>query len=252
MSNLEMITAEHGTGYICGIVGFSFMLILMIYPLRKRFNFLKFIGSVRMWFQIHMVLGIIAPVLILTHASFKLGSLNSSAALIATLSIAVSGILGRHVYCNIHYGLYGRRATLNELCDNLSELKEEITNQYDYIPGIKHELLILAKEVLNPDLSFTQSLKKVTFIGWRCSFIYWKIKFIVNSYIKNNSIKKFEKKDIKKQLKIEVRQFMLQVISVARFAFFERLFSFWQAVHIPLTYILILIVFIHIAVVNLY
>ncbi|MCA9403493.1 MAG: transcriptional regulator, partial [Candidatus Omnitrophica bacterium] len=57
----ELITAERGVGYVCGIIGFVLMSILLLYPLRKRVRALEMIGGVKTWFRIHMLLGIIGP-----------------------------------------------------------------------------------------------------------------------------------------------------------------------------------------------
>ena len=72
------LTPETGTGYWLGIVGASMMLLLLFYPLRKRFRILRHLGKIPDWFRLHMVLGILGPTLILFHGNFKLGSLNSN------------------------------------------------------------------------------------------------------------------------------------------------------------------------------
>ena len=58
------------------------MLLLLIYPLRKRFQHSSiFIFSTKNWFKLHMVLGVFGPLLILYHSNFSLGSTNSNVAL---------------------------------------------------------------------------------------------------------------------------------------------------------------------------
>jgi uncharacterized membrane protein YdcZ (DUF606 family) len=109
------ITAEEGLGYILGIVGASLMAALLLYPLRKRVRFLRFLGTTKRWFFWHMVLGIIGPILILFHSNFALGSLNSRISLYCMLLVSGSGLIGRYLYSHIHNGLYGRKTTLRSL-----------------------------------------------------------------------------------------------------------------------------------------
>ena len=63
------ITPTRGFGYALGIVGGSLMLVLLLYPARKRAQWLHFIGGVPMWSRIHMTLGIVGSMLILFHSN---------------------------------------------------------------------------------------------------------------------------------------------------------------------------------------
>ena len=111
----EYFTAESGTGYYLGIVGGAFMLLLLLYPLRKTKRFMRGLGPIKYWFRAHMILGILGPVLVLYHANFQLGSMNSRVVLLLAFSSPGSGLFGRYFYTKVHYGLYGRKAGLLEL-----------------------------------------------------------------------------------------------------------------------------------------
>ena len=102
------ISPNRGVGYALGIIGGSLMLILLVYSLRKRWEWLKFLGSTPGWFRFHMVLGIAGPVCILYHSNFATGATNSNVALFSMLIVAGSGLIGRYIYAHIHHGLYGR------------------------------------------------------------------------------------------------------------------------------------------------
>src|SRR5688572_30591853 len=52
------LTPERGAGYALGILGGGMMLLLLLYPARKRVRWLAFIGTVKRWFQAHMFLGV--------------------------------------------------------------------------------------------------------------------------------------------------------------------------------------------------
>ena len=68
----QHLSPEEGTGYWLGIAGAVTMLMLLLYPLRKRIKALRHLGSVKSWFRAHMLLGILGPTLILFHANFGL------------------------------------------------------------------------------------------------------------------------------------------------------------------------------------
>ena len=107
------ITPERGFGYVLGIVGGSMMVLLLLYSARKRVRWLKFLGSLSKWFEVHMALGVLGPICILYHSNFSLGATNSNVALFCMLTVAASGLVGRYFYSHIHYGLYGRKMSLS-------------------------------------------------------------------------------------------------------------------------------------------
>ena len=110
----QFINPEEGVGYWLGIVGGVMMLSLLIYPLRKRIRLLHVLGPTKHWFRIHMVFGLVGPLLILFHSTFRVGSFNAAVALGCMLLVVASGLTGRFLYRRVHHGLYagrGRRRT---------------------------------------------------------------------------------------------------------------------------------------------
>ena len=79
----QLLSAEHGVGYLLGIVAVCCMLLLLLFPLRKRWPVLRFLGSTPKWFRNHMFLGVVGPIAALYHCNFQLGSLNSRIASMA-------------------------------------------------------------------------------------------------------------------------------------------------------------------------
>ena len=51
--DLRYLVADEGLGYWLGIIGGSMMLVLLLYPLRKRTRIMRGWGSVRAWFRVH-------------------------------------------------------------------------------------------------------------------------------------------------------------------------------------------------------
>jgi hypothetical protein len=129
------ITPKRGFGYWLGITGGSMMLLLLIYSARKRVVWLSWMGGIPAWFQIHMVLGVIGPVLILFHSNFRLGASNSNVALFCMLFVAGSGVVGRYMYTRLHANLDGHQYTLEQLKAVGARLREQSTS-IEFLPGL--------------------------------------------------------------------------------------------------------------------
>jgi hypothetical protein len=106
------LVAHEGVGYALGIAGLGMMSLLLLYSLRKRWQPLRHAGPAALWLQIHMALGILGPTAILFHANFRLGSLNSRAALFCMATVSLSGVIGRFLYTRIHSAFLDQRKTV--------------------------------------------------------------------------------------------------------------------------------------------
>ena len=255
LKRLELITPQHGIGYLFGVLGTAFMLILFIYSLKKRISSLG-IGSVKTWFRIHMFFGIIGPLFILFHANLSLGSLNSNVALFSMLVVMFSGLMGRFIYGRIHYGLYGELANLKELKENFDQQKERADLYFSLIQGAKEELISFSNDVLTPSAALIDSIKRFLIIRWKSERAFWKITRLSNVYINQCALGDkwgfFRKRRMQIQIQRRAREFLNQTVKFAEFNFYERMFSFWHLLHIPLVIILVLAVIMHIFAANRY
>ena len=102
------------------------MVVLLLYPLRKRLRFMRGWLKLGSWFRLHMLLGVLGPLCILLHCNFRLGSTNSTVALACMLLVAGSGLIGRYLYGKFHFGLYGQQVGLHELKSDLDYIYREL------------------------------------------------------------------------------------------------------------------------------
>ena len=234
-SDDSFLTAESGIGYNIGIIGASMMLILLLYPLRKHAKFMQRWGPIKYWFQIHMMLGVTGPLLILYHSNFSLGSTNSNVALISMLIVSGSGLLGRVFYTKIHDGLYGRKVELNELKTMLSEIKSHFSESEKFENSlIKYEAIMLTNRNLLVAMIFMPLLRLYTFF----------IKLKVHHSVKKMTDNVEHLNDIKRYFSVMLR--------VSDFNVYERLFSLWHLLHIPLFIMLIISGIVHVIAVHIY
>lgn len=101
-------------GHLLGIAGSLFMLLLLLYSLRKRFRFARKWGSLDTWLHIHIFLGIIGPLLVLFHTVFKFSGIVSIAFWSMVL-VVLSGFVGKYIYELIPRSLSGMELNRIEL-----------------------------------------------------------------------------------------------------------------------------------------
>ena len=116
------------------------MALLLLYPAGKRSQLLRRLGMVKHWFRIHMIIGLVGPSLILFHSNFSVDAMNSKVALYSMLLVALSGMIGKHFYARIHRGLYGKRASIEELTGELKESLETSRGLAAILPGFMSDM----------------------------------------------------------------------------------------------------------------
>jgi len=250
------LSPKNGLGYVLGIVGGVMLLLQSLYAVRKRMPSLAFLGSVPTWFQWHILLGVIAPVVILIHCSFSLGATNSNIALFSMLLVAGSGIFGRYFYSKIHRGLNGRRSTLSDLESSTHEIKER---------GSK--LLLMPELIEHLDAEETRLLEVGRWGGLRMiaapfiiamshssseRLLHRYARAVIEMTAARHKAVATQKERFERVAFDYISRRLRATREVAEFRVYERLFSVWHILHVPLFFILIAAGLVHVAAVHLY
>lgn len=251
-----LINPEDGLGYWLGIIGGSMMLVLLLYPLRKRIRALRFLGRTTHWFRIHMILGVLGPVLVLFHSNFQLGSFNSRVALYCMLAVAGSGVIGRHIYARIHVGLYGDKTSLEELRMQLASSLEQSEGLASILPKFSTQLQDLSAEVQGDTI--TGSLSTSSSLAWavRKYFVWFSLRrtarteIAVRATASESVAANVEK--LQEASSTYIRRFVRLVGRVAQFTLYERLFSLWHVLHMPLFFMMVISALLHVLAVHMY
>lgn len=249
----QYITPQTGAGYALGIIGGSAMLLLLIYPARKRVRALGFLGTTKHWFQAHMVLGILGPVLILFHSNFSLGATNSNVALVCMLVVSGSGLFGRYFYTRIHHGLHGRRASLAELREYAERLRWVTTN-VEFLPDLvirieSEEHAIVERCERLPQLARPPVCAASAALARR------RLRRYVRESLKTPglaSLGNARKHSLLETATAYIDDRLTATRRVVEFASFERLFSLWHALHMPLFLMLLIAGVVHVVAVHVY
>lgn len=250
------LSADAGLGYALGILAVACILILLVYPLRKRIRLLRFLGSTKDWFRTHMIFGILGPLLALYHCNFQLGSLNSRIALFSALIIAGSGVIGRFLYTKIHKGLYGRKTNLQELLAKVKLTPPEGGQAATYLPELMRRISAFDHDVLKPPTGTLDSFVLPVRLLIQTRRKYHELVWLTRRRLIAERIRSPLVAEHQKQLEKATRRFIAthlrHVRRVAEFAAYERLFALWHKIHLPFFFLLVVSTLIHVIVVHFY
>ncbi len=252
----DLIDPKDGLGYWLGIIGGSMMLVLILYPLRKRIRALRFLGRTTHWYRIHIILGVLGPLLVLYHSNFSLGSFNSRVALYCMLLVAGSGVIGKHLYARIHNGLYGGKSSLQDLCNNLNKLLQNSHGLATLLPGFAARLEALVAEAQGCSITGTLSVRAS--VSWSLKkYVMWiSLSRAARTELRARAAEyPAVAKDIQKLEKgcsAYIRNFVHLTTRVAQFTLFERISSIWHVLHMPLFFMMVISSLVHVLAVHMY
>jgi hypothetical protein len=251
-----LFTAGSELGYWIGVAGGIAMLLLFLYPLRKRWRPLREIGTTRFWFSFHMMLGIFGPLLIIVHSTLAFGSLNATVAFAAMVLVAGSGIAGRYLYSRIHHGLYGRRANLAELRAQAGLDSEALRSKLAYAPEVKARLDEFARLAIAAGNDGLGHPLRFMALGWHAKVARRRCTAeVVRALRRHAEAEGWNAEKLAHRIRSRralIGAHLVEVQRVAQFGVFERLFSWWHVLHVPLVYMMVLAAIAHVVAVHMY
>ena len=115
-------------GIKLGMLGVVMFLVILLYPLRKRWNWLGRQVISRHWLDFHVLLGLSAPFVIALHSSFKFHGFAGIAFWIM-LGVSISGIVGRYLYSQIPHRVNAAEFSRKELQDLQDKMMQQLARQ---------------------------------------------------------------------------------------------------------------------------
>lgn len=112
-------------GLALGVAGVVAMLGTLPYALRKRWRPLQKIGTTKGWLDVHILLGVLGPVLITFHTSFKFNGIISVAYWLMAL-VWASGFVGRFLYVRVPKTMRGVELSRAEVERRRDAIREEL------------------------------------------------------------------------------------------------------------------------------
>lgn len=126
-------------GLRLGIAGLVAMTLMHLYSVRKRVRWLRKVGRLRAWLDLHILLGIFGPLLVVLHSSFKVGGLISIS-FWSMVAVALSGVFGRWLYLQIPRTRAGDEVSLGEIEAADRALTERLLGEFGVEPELVQRL----------------------------------------------------------------------------------------------------------------
>jgi len=251
------ITPQRGIGYWLGIIGGSMMLLLLGYSARKRARWLAWLGGIPAWFEFHMVLGVVGPILVLFHSNFSLGATNSNVALICMLLVASSGVVGRYIYTRLHARMDGHEDTLEQLKAVGERLRSQSTS-ISFLPGLLDSISRVEQRLIEPPKGFGRRFLHLISGAPRIALARWlvrrEIKRAVAVRVTSRETELIAKH--KHRIAAAARTYADRRLEAGRrmaeYEAYARLFSLWHVLHIPLFFMLLIAGIVHVVAINVY
>jgi hypothetical protein len=249
------ITPQRGLGYWLGIIGGSMMLLLLVYSARKRYAWLRWLGAIPTWFQFHMMLGVVGPVLVLFHANFSLGATNSNVALISMLIVAGSGVIGRYIYTRLHAQMDGHVDTLEQLKAVGERLRTQSTS-ISFLPGLLQAIETVERRYIEAPRNPIGRFLHLCTGGPRLATARWQVRReIKEAILKATRHDRVIRANAPRIAQV-ARRYADRRLEAGRrmteYQMYAQLFSLWHVLHIPLFFILLIAGIVHVIAINVY
>ena len=237
-------------GIRLALMGAGSFCLIFLYAVRKRWRWLGRQGKTRNWLDVHVVMGVAAPVLITFHCAFKMRGLAGIAYWIM-IAVMLSGIVGRYLYSQIPRRINAAELSLQEMQAMTSELTERIHAQslvsaeemkpllaaptkadVEKLPVVAALLLMFRFDLQRPFQ--VARLRRRTMSG------AWKV-LTVGGLLRSRN------RDIEKVIDL-ARQRSWMATKIAFLSKTHQVFHLWHVIHRPFSYSFAILVGIHIAV----
>lgn len=123
----QLLRPAGRVGHLFGVLGFLMMLVPVAYAMRKKIRRLRDVGSMKTWLEVHVFCGVIGPVFVTFHTSFKFGGIVS-VAYWSMIAVVLSGFVGRYLYMRIPRSLRGLELGQADLDRRAGELGRALSD----------------------------------------------------------------------------------------------------------------------------
>jgi hypothetical protein len=228
-------------GLAYGIAGAAMMILMLIYSLRKRTRIIGRTLPLRNLLDIHIYLGVMGPLLILLHTSFKVQGLVA-VSFWSMVAVALSGYFGRYLYMQIPRNIVGDELSLQEI---------ERTNA-TYTAALTSRFSLDAETIGRTDRLFQSVVINEETGAWTAV-----AKLLVGDIVRPLTRRRL-KRQLGRILLLPKNQFIeffeisfsraLLRRRIALLSQVQRLFHYWHVIHKPFAIVMYVIMCIHIGV----
>lgn len=249
----EYLSNDEDLVYNLGLIGGIMLLLQFIYAMRKRIPKMRRAGNLKLWFTIHMVIGICGPLIIIIHSRFDISSINGGVALFSMLLVVFSGMAGRYLYSKISFDFAGGRADLKVLHEQLQ--KKVLAPNPAVAQHVSHELKTFMVSAFVIPKGYADALWQVVSIGPRARLLYGQL-CTMNAQAAaqgagGHGIPTFGHSFLEPEKRI-LKAYVIAIARLARYNAFKQLFGLWRIAHVPVIYFLLVAGLAHVLAVHMY
>jgi hypothetical protein len=224
-------------GYRFGVVGASLMVVMHLYSVRKRARPLRRVGRLGGWLDFHIYCGVMGPLLIVLHSSFKVQGLVAIS-FWAMVAVAVSGILGRYLYLQIPRRRSGDQLTLAEAEELNGRITVRLRDEFGLSTEDLQQLQAIAESAVDDDASLLGLLLKFPVQGLT---MRWRLRRFARGL-------RIRSDRILHQLLAVARQKVLFQRRILLWQRLQQLFHYWHVFHKPFAIVMYLFMAVHVTV----
>ena len=234
------------SGYIgqsAGILSLLIFVFLWLYPLRKKYRWLSFTGTMARWLDGHVGFALILPFLAAVHASWRFEGLIGLGYL-SMLVVALSGIAGRYLYVHIPRSAGGLELTAEEIAAERQGLVGEIAKATG-LPAAQVESVLRSDPSPCEGLGVIGTLKRMVsddLTRWRSARA---LRRLCDSHY---GVMRPDRRTVRRVLRL-ARKEMSLTQQARMLAATQRLFRFWHVAHRPFAITALVAVLVHVGVV---
>jgi len=225
------------TGHALGIFGSALMILMLLYSVRKRVPGLRRFGAPRLWLQFHILCGIVGPLFVILHSSFKVQGLVALS-FWSMIIVALSGFVGRYLYVQMPRRRSGDEMTLAEVEALNRQLGRRLAEEFQLSKVVLEELEMISTSTRDD----TRHLFRIVLtLPWESLTLQWRLrKFQRSSQASRHPLFSELRKVVRQKAYLERRIRLWDEL--------HRLFYYWHVFHKPFAVIMYLFMIVHVAV----
>lgn len=227
-------------GHALGIIGSAMMIFMLLYSIRKRTRLFGTFGKLRHWLNFHIYFGVVGPILVVIHTSFKVQGLVK-VSFWSMVAVALSGVFGRYLYLQIPRDVQGESLSLQEL----QTMKDRMTAQ------LQDDVKLSGKELTDIENALSSGIRDsrgILFSIWAVLLDDLRRPFRIRRARRRYLSKlKLPRKVQDEIVELVLRKTLLErrILVLNRI---QQLFHYWHVFHKPFAIIMYIIMIVHVAV----
>jgi len=229
-----------------GILALLVFAFLWLYPLRKKFRWLAFTGTMGRWLDVHIAGGILVPLLGAIHASWRFDGLIGLG-YFSMVTVSLSGFVGRFLYTRIPHSRAGLELTIAEI----EERRQGIIQRIAAATGIEEATV---SDELGAVLAPGSTARGGAWVGvtglLSADLVRWRATRALRRRWRERSKGRLhvDRRALKEAVRLARREIALTQ-QVRMLDLTRRLFRYWHVAHRPVAITALVAVLVHVAVV---